>query len=215
RREDFMTPMTAPSPRQGPGLTPSVVRVYGDGRFHTDGELLALAFAADGSLWSIEEPGVLRLWDLATGQSRDWRFLSDVETWWVFDVARGRGLGALEGHTDRIQALAWHPQGTRLLSAGWDTTARVWDSQRFEPIILLTSHASQVSALAFSPDGELLVCADSDAILHVWEFATHRVRHLLKGHHASVQCLAFHPNGQALVSGGNDRVIHLWAASQG
>ena len=56
-----------------------------------------------------------------------------------------------EGHTDRIPALAWHPEGDRLVSAGWDTTARVWDTSTFQPIILLNSHAGQVHDSGLQP----------------------------------------------------------------
>src|SRR5437763_881434 len=103
--------------------TARVRRVYGASPYHPDGDLLALAVAA--------EDKVIRLWDVADGAER----------------------GRLVGHTDRIPALAWRPDGQRLVSAGWDTTARVWDPTTCEPVILLNSHAGQVHALAFSPDG--------------------------------------------------------------
>src|SRR5439155_3598698 len=62
---------------------PGVVRVYGEARFHTDGEMLALAFASDGTLWSLDEPGILRQWNRA-GQQQAHVFLSDIETLWTF-----------------------------------------------------------------------------------------------------------------------------------
>src|SRR3989442_3754936 len=65
------------------------VRVFGDARFHTDGDLLAVAFAADGTLWSLEEPGVLRHWNAASGQQMGWIFLSDLETLWNFSQDGG------------------------------------------------------------------------------------------------------------------------------
>ena len=61
-----------------------VTRVFGELRFHTDGEVLALAFASDDTLWSIEEPGLLRRWNALTGQQLGVTFLSDVETAWEF-----------------------------------------------------------------------------------------------------------------------------------
>ena len=38
------------------------VRVFGDPHLRTDGDLVALAFAADGTLWSAEDPGTVRHW---------------------------------------------------------------------------------------------------------------------------------------------------------
>src|SRR5713101_4316737 len=60
------------------------VQVFGDAHLHSDGDLLAVAFAVDGSLWSVEEPGVLRRWNPLTGAQRQWHSLSDLETLWGF-----------------------------------------------------------------------------------------------------------------------------------
>ena len=42
--------------------------------------LVALAFTAGDGLWSVEEPGVLRHWDAASGHQVAWHQLSEVET---------------------------------------------------------------------------------------------------------------------------------------
>src|SRR5579859_6245642 len=70
----------------GPGKVPHVTRVFGDLRFHTDGDLLALAFTTPEILWSVEEPGVLRQWNVASGQPLGSAFLSDLETLWSFST---------------------------------------------------------------------------------------------------------------------------------
>ena len=73
-----MNPATVP-----PALletAPAVTRVFGTRPFQADGDLLALAFAADGTLWSVEEPSVLRQWDPATNRQLAWRLLSDLAT---------------------------------------------------------------------------------------------------------------------------------------
>src|SRR6266478_965365 len=66
-------------------LTP-VRRIFGDLRFHTDGELSALVFESDDTLWSIEDTGFLRKWNAATGQLLKSSYLSDVETLWFFSA---------------------------------------------------------------------------------------------------------------------------------
>src|SRR4051794_22524996 len=62
----------------------AILQRFGEPQLHTDGELLQLTFAPDGSLWTVEEPGVLRRWDVPTGQQREWHALSDLETLWAF-----------------------------------------------------------------------------------------------------------------------------------
>ena len=79
-----MSATTEASARNPDSPAPHVLRVFGDFRFHTDGDLLALAFAKDGSLWSVEDPGTLRRWNPATGRQIEWQHLSDLETLWAF-----------------------------------------------------------------------------------------------------------------------------------
>src|SRR5579864_2810198 len=101
------------------------VQVFGDPHLHIDGEMLALTFAPDGSLWSVEEPGVLRHWDPAAAKQLEWQSLSDLETLWCFsrdgkflasasndlsfwDVAAGQVLTAVP-QPSWVTAMAFHP----------------------------------------------------------------------------------------------------------
>src|SRR5262245_25008986 len=70
--------------------------LFGDPQLHADGDVLALAFALDGSLWSVEEPGLARHWDAATGKPLGWHFLSDLETLWAFSGDAGQLASANE-----------------------------------------------------------------------------------------------------------------------
>jgi WD40 repeat protein/serine/threonine protein kinase len=47
----------------------------------------------------------------------------------IWDVRRGRLLVTLGGHVSGVGALAWTPDGTRLVSASRDRTVRIWDSR--------------------------------------------------------------------------------------
>src|SRR5271165_5093972 len=69
----------ASAARPAPGL-----RVFGERPFRTDAEVLALGFAPDGSLWSVEEGGALRGWDAATGRETAWHGLGEAATLWSF-----------------------------------------------------------------------------------------------------------------------------------
>jgi hypothetical protein len=48
-------------------------------------------------------------------------------TIYLFDVPTGRGLLRLRGHESRVRSLAFSPDGTKLASGQWDSTALVWD----------------------------------------------------------------------------------------
>src|SRR5215213_3642352 len=106
--------------------SPLVQRVYGEPRFHTDGDIAGVAFADDGTLFSIDEAGILRHW-AADGKQLARHFLSDLETLWCFapnakllasgnddlilwDVATGHLLSRIEQDPEQqawITALAF------------------------------------------------------------------------------------------------------------
>ena len=62
----------------------------------------------------------------------------------------------LRGHTDEVFAAAFHPDGTRLATAGRDRAVWLWDLARGEEVARLPGHTSYVWSLAFSPDGATL-----------------------------------------------------------
>jgi RNA polymerase sigma factor (sigma-70 family) len=102
-----------------------------------------LVFSADGrTLATSDLDGDLRLWETATGKERrhfrghpcsfspDGRVLvagseHGIDLW---DLAADAKLTSLTGHRGSIAALAFSPDGARLVSGSWDTTALVWDT---------------------------------------------------------------------------------------
>jgi hypothetical protein len=45
----------------------------------------------------------------------------------LFDVPTGKEVLRLRGHASRVRSLAFSPDGTRLASGQWDSTALIWD----------------------------------------------------------------------------------------
>lgn len=128
-----------------------------------------------------------------------------------------RGIGelpawpryAVRAHDGDLRAMAWAPDGGRLLSVGDDGRVLLWDAGRREVIRTLARKLTYAAAVAWSPDGRWAAAADTDVVL--WETET------WKGVHttplgASVNALSFAPDGSRLIAATSSmevRVIHL------
>jgi hypothetical protein len=75
---------------------------------------------------------------------------------------------ALRGHGDFVGAAAFSPDGTRILSASADRTARLWNAATGAETAVLRGHEEFVSSASFSPDGTRIVTASWDNTARLW-----------------------------------------------
>ncbi|MEK6289226.1 MAG: DUF4062 domain-containing protein [Acidobacteriota bacterium] len=129
--------------------------------------------------------------------------------------SRSACLMTLEGHTSFVVGCAFSPDGSRVVSASWDNTLKVWDAQTGAELATLAGHTFWVDACAFSPDGSRIVSASSDNTLKLWDAKTGAELATLKGHTDSVEAYAFSPDGNRIVSASKDDTLKLWDAKTG
>jgi WD40 repeat protein len=205
---------------------PPIARVYGELRFRTDGDIQALTCSRVGVLWSVEDPGVLRGWDVSTGRPTASAFLSDLETAWRFsddgsllvsasddaslwDVASGQ-LVATFPQPSWVDAIAVRSQPLLVATGHDDGVVRLWDGTTRRLLRQLGGHDRPLSVLAFSPDGARLASAGEDRIICIWELATGRQLGTLSRHTDRIDALVWHPTGNFLVSAAWDRTARVW-----
>jgi len=165
---------------------------------------------------------------LASGTSAHLVFAppSDDHTIRLWDAETGACLRTLEGHTDGVDAVAFSPDGRRLVSGGGDKTVRLWDAETGACLRTLEGHSEGVRSVAFSPDGRRLASGScwrtthwqperDDRSVRLWDAETGACLRVLEGHAEQVSCVAFSPDGRRLASGSWDFSIRLWDIETG
>ena len=92
----------------------------------------------------------------------------------VWDAGTGQPVGApLTGDTDLVWDVAFSPDGSRIVSGGYDQTVRLWDAATGKPVgEPLTGHTGAVTSVAFSPDGTRIASGGADNTVRLWDAAT-------------------------------------------
>ncbi|CAB1063128.1 High-affinity carbon uptake protein Hat/HatR [Olavius sp. associated proteobacterium Delta 1] len=168
--------------------------------------------AVTGALLALEG-----LQDLNTSDERQ-RIRPYVQEAYVSLESNWRGRreqAVLPGHEDWVLSVAFSPDGTRIVTASQDKTARVWDLATGAELATFSGHTERVNSAAFSPDGAHIVTASNDRTSQVWDAATNEVIASLTHHRAAVSSAAFSPDGNRIVTASHDAVARIWDAKTG
>ena len=195
-----------------------------------------LAFKDNGTLISGDggQDGSLRAWNVTTGRQRWSKNVGSVEAvvlpshnphfiaysggWGDYDIRMrysddGDWRGKLEGHTDNVYSLTFHPNSYLLASASRDKTVRIWDvgdNNNLRHVRTLRGHTKLVYSVAWSPDGRTLASAAGDGTVRLWNPDNGINFAVLRGHTRGVRSVAWSPDSRILASGSYDDTIRLW-----
>jgi len=143
--------------------------------------------------------------------------------WGRLQYLCGQDLMTFWGHRGIVYSVAFSPDGSRLVAAGGDDTANLWDLQTGSRVSTFGGHKGTVYTVAFSPDGERIAMGSADGTAVVWDVKTMKDLLTLKGHASPVICVAFSPNGKRLAtaegmlerSTGRDSSVRIWDLGTG
>lgn len=123
-------------------------------------------------------------------------------------------LSSLEGHSQRVCRVEFHPSGRYLASASDDTSWRLWDVETTAEVLLQEGHSRGVYAVSFNTDGSLLASAGLDSIGRIWDLRSGRTIMILDGHldgHIKpIHALDWSSDGHRVLSGSADGWIKCW-----
>lgn len=118
--------------------------------------------------------------------------------------------GGMSGYQPYMTDFVFLPDGSRLLTAHYDGTLRVWDPETRRKVRQWKTHTmGGLAVLACSPDGNWLAVGTSDGTVTVWEVATGKRASKFDGHHSGVNQVEFTRDGRKLISSA-DLAPVLW-----
>ncbi len=120
----------------------------------------------------------------------------------------------LAGHRRAVISCQYFPDGTRIVTASRDGTARVWDAEQGETLLTLASGAESVG-LVLSPNGERLLAKGPYVLARLWDTGTGELLALLGQPGGTTPCAAFSPDGTRVTTGSERGDIEQWDALTG
>ena len=182
-------------------------------------ERLLLTGSRDGTVrvWDRHTGEVVRSWAPHRGWVRKIRVSPDGK--WALSYANGRLLVETSIETGRprlpwdrhlasVSALAFAPDGSRIVSGSVDRTVRVWDTSTWRTVRAMSIPSAVVCA-AVSPDGTRALVGSKDGKLRELIIETGELTHTLCGHFGHVRAVACLGAGRAL-SAADDGSLRVW-----
>ena len=147
----------------------------------------SLSFSPDGTRLLTGVPGPARIWDAVTHKQ----------------------IGETIHPGERVNSVAFRPDGRQIVTASSATTVGIWDGMSGAPLKTLSGHAGAVNAASFSADGKRVLSVSEDHTLRIWDVASGSAE-VLFGHDAPVTAGALSADGKHVVTISNDGTVRLW-----
>ncbi len=209
-----------------------------------DAPVTRVAFTPDGSrLASATEQGVIKLWDVGTGEmlktisatrhrgcvvnlafSPDGGRLASAHEGsrggvWIWEVATGRELHALQGHSFGAWGAVFSGDGNRLITVGGEAAVKTWDARAGREILTVRlsgsiNHSGRSVAVAFNHDVSRVTRSTYDRTVGIWNVANGEELAILERNTNEAWSVEYSPDGRRIATA-NWATSKIWDAATG
>jgi WD40 repeat protein len=135
----------------------------------------------------------------------------------------GRTLMVLSGHEGSVLQAAWNADGSRILTASADGTARVWDVETGTELVALSGHTDRVRQAIWNADESRILTASDDGTARVWDVSTALNTGAetgtelvtLSGHTDRVRQAIWNADESRILTASADHTARVWDAETG
>ncbi|MBI4662209.1 MAG: hypothetical protein HY735_25605, partial [Verrucomicrobia bacterium] len=131
--------------------------------------------------------------------------------WFFWRRQTQSAFPALRGHSGRLNAVAYSPDGLRIVTGSADHKAMVWEAATRRELVMLEGHRAPVSSVAWLPDSQRVVTGGHDHTIKVWDAANGRELAAVRSHRGRIESVAVSPDGQSIASANQDGTASIWA----
>ncbi len=119
------------------------------------------------------------------------------------------------GHYGHLNAVCYHPDGTRILTASDDKLVKEWHVATGEILRTLEGHTNYVNSVCYSPEGTKILSASVDMTIREWSTETGTLIRIYQGHGKRVTHACYSPDGSRMLSSCGDGSIKEWSVESG
>lgn len=139
---------------------------------------------------------------------------------YLWSCVSGHLLYRMLNHEQSVYSVSFSRDGAQLVSAGLDTTLRLWDvdggpqaqgSTGARPsVAVLRGHKDYVLSVGFTSEKKYIVSGSKDGTIMMWDAATTQCVAVLGGFDHRIVAVGTCPSDRIFATGGCDNLIFIW-----